>query len=746
MAPGAITEDATRNESVDIRIQQIAAIKAGVASNQPRGPRLTHWDSGLFESELVLNDVTPRALPVKAGEKHDNLIVSDKDDPDPVIRGSFAGTQKALTEIYKRTEDSFAAYFDVANFETSIPRPVALEEKRQIYTYQKPWSDNYPPHLNLIPPKDEVPLTTIFNKMRLLDTSSLLTQLVPDFVYDFIHSDPEADTLDGITKRNQELRAQKKDVFSEPNIGDRDDWYTDRIYAQQMFTGTNPMTIEAIDDKLLDEFKQAAHSQKNNGVISLLEDANARANLFVQDYSYFREAVEIAPTAPLMSNKDTNWLRRIEGIFSSEVRNDDAVRYLSAPVVLLILDKDAEGKEGQLHPLAICIDYRGSMAHSVTIFNTKVTPSSNVPNYDESVNWPWRYAKLAAQAADWTRHELTVHLTNTHFVEEATIVASQRCFDDSHPVYALLKPHWLRTLSLNAGARSVLVPSVISKISGIETGQVNLFIKHAYRRFDWVANYVPNDLARRGFPLTEIEAADKSNSRFRKYTYARNMLEMWTSLRDFVSQMLSIDYTSDATVAGDRCVQDWATEMRANYGGNLASFPASFKTLGELIDAVTMCIHLASPQHTSINYLQDYYQSFVVNRPPCLCSPPPTSLKELLKYQEADIMKALPVNAPRTWLLASHLPYLLSYKVAQDQNLVTYAKSLQVLAGQKVKGAKNGKPEERDVKTKTAADGLLNALVKMSSDFALRSNELENEGEVRYDVMDPVMTAVSILI
>ncbi|KAF4551078.1 Lipoxygenase-like protein [Elsinoe fawcettii] len=737
MAPGAISEDVTRDET-SVRSKYISSAKAGIVSTQLGNvPRLTHWDAGLFESELIANQVTPRSLPVKAGETHDNLIVPDEDVPDPIARGSFGGTQKALTEMYKRGEESFAAYFDVAHFETSIPRPLALKDKREIYTYQKPWADNYPPHLNLIPPKDEVPLTQIFNKMRLLDTSSLLTQLIPDYVFDFLHSDPEADTLAGIGKRNKELRAQKKDIYTDPNIGDRDDWYTDRIFAQQHFTGTNPMTIQAVSDKLLNEFRQAAQTQKNDAVIHHLEITD-RKNLFVQDYSYFREAVEIAPDAPLESVKDAGWLRRIQGVFSSDIRNDDAVRHGAASVCLFTLDD----KSGQIHPLAIVIDYLGSMANSVVIFNPKVTPTSNVPNYDESVNWPWRYAKTVVQSCDWQRHEVTVHLTNTHFVEEATIVASQRCFADDHPVYALLKPHWLKTLSLNAGARAILVPSVISKIAGMETGQVQAFIKHAYTNFDWVANYVPNDLERRGFPVSEIKSTGQEHPRFRKYTYARNMIEMWETLHTFVAGMLSVDYPTDASVAADRCLQDWSTEMRANYGGNLASFPKSFTTVAALVDAVTMCIHLASPQHTAVNYVQEYYQSFVVNKPPCLCQPPPKTLKELLKYQESDIMRALPVNAPRTWLLASHLPHLLSFKVAQDQNLVTYAKSLQVLTKQKLLVG----GEERERRTKAAADGLLDGLIRLGATFALRSEELEREGDVRYDVMDPVMTAVSILI
>lgn len=39
-------------------------------------------------------------------------------------------------------------------------------------------------------------------------------------------------------------------------------------------------------------------------------------------------------------------------------------------------------------------------------------------------------------------------------------------------------------------------------------------------------------------------------------------------------------------------------------------------------------------------------------------------------------MHALPVNQPRDWLIASHVPWLLSKQVASEQNIVTWAASV----------------------------------------------------------------------
>jgi len=69
---------------------------------------------------------------------------------------------------------------------------------------------------------------------------------------------------------------------------------------------------------------------------------------------------------------------------------------------------------------------------------------------------------MCVQVSDWNLYELTVHLTETHLVEEAVIVAAHRTLPVDDIVYRLLAPHWLETLPLNAAARSALIPSSLS--------------------------------------------------------------------------------------------------------------------------------------------------------------------------------------------------------------------------------------------------------------------------------------------
>ena len=536
--------------------------------------------------------------------------------------------------------------------------------------------------------------------MRLLDTGTLLGSVIPEKILDFIHSDPERDSIAEIEARNRTLRSEKKDIYTEPNIGDRSDWYTDAVFCQQQFTGANPTTITVASADWVDQFKTAAKVQHNDKMSTLLGSTNANS-LYVQDCSYFRAAIGVAPSATMKS--------------------DDGERFACAAVSLFQLNDD-----GKLHPLAIVIDYKETMDKSVVIFNNRLHASD--PTDSEATDWPWRYAKLCAQISDWTRHEATIHLTNTHFVEEAVIVAAHRAFPIDHVVYQLLQPHWLKTFSLNASARSALVPQVIVKLVGFTEAQLYAFIKDAYKRFDWTALYIPSDLKNRGFPADEL-----NSTKFHNYVYGKNMSIMWQVLRTFVSSVLATSFTSDEQVVRDSSIAAWAAEMRSASGASIESFP-EIKTVNELVDAVVMCIHIASPQHTAVNYLQEYYQSFVINKPPALCAPAPNTIESLRAYKESDLMRALPVKRPREWLLASHLPHLLSYKVAEDQNLVNYAVSLAKLSAQK-----------GDSAVASAATTLYTQLVECIEVFKQNSKAMD-DNTVPYNVLDPVATAISILI
>jgi Lipoxygenase len=613
-----------------------------------------------------------------------------------------------------------------------VETPIAqrVTDRAKLFPWSDPAVDNYPPHFYIPTGKGKEPegysarLGDIFNILGLAQARAMLQQIVPSrFLGGFAKALDEkikafllGDKSKGLTMtdlegNNQRHRKTATDVMQGKNIGDLEDWWSDARFAQQQFTGTNPVTITVASSRWLTEFTAVATAQSQSTVgkaaLEFIQKASPRS-LFVQDFSYFREAIGVKPDAPM-------W-------------NED--RYTVATVSLFHLNE-----KGILHPISICIDYKGSMDKSVVVFNRSLEPPSEWDRLrktklaDEKHDWPWRYAKQCAQSADWIRHEIATHLTHTHLIEEAILVAANRTLPIDHVVFRLLEPHWFRTLPLNAAARQTLVPEIIFGLIGMKDKQPLDLIMYFYKNFDFVGGYIPNDLPNRGFPLEDLD-----HEKHRNYVYAKNMNLMWATIRKFVKSMLTVKYTEDADVANDPYIQSWCRETQEK--GQITTFP-TIKTVDELIDACTMCIHIASPQHTAVNYLQNFYHVFIPSKPPALWREPPSSLAELMKYTEQDVLKSLPMNRQREWMLATQIPWLLSFKTADEHSLLKYSQQLYNLV-RKSEGA-------TDKKTKAIAEVFYDDLRKLV--IAFNDNSLAmTRGTVPYVVMDPASTAVSILI
>ncbi|KAK1982084.1 lipoxygenase [Colletotrichum cereale] len=676
-------------------------------------------DPGVFDGELV------------------RLNIFCKPDPDGfekepirgggnILEGTYIGTQAAVTHAYKRIERSFESFFDVLQIEPTLPRYVELAQKKEIYQYSSfpqnaDGSLAYPPHLEHVPLQDDVPQWKIFNALGLAETGIMIAQVTPDTIRgrttdwllskldDVIGGKPESGpTIADCETYNRFHRKSGTDIECGFNIGLLPDWYSDRRFAEQSFTGTNPTTVEKVPKDLLGEFIDAAKRTGYSYWAKTLPEINP-AYLFVQDTRYFRKATGVEPE---------------ETFHHKEPTSDD--NWACAAVTLYQLHPD-----GKLHPIAIVCDYKKTMEQSVTIFNRRHRPSD--PSTFEKEDWPWRYAKTCAQVTDWIRHEVGVHLTRAHFIEEAVIVATHRTIPMEHIVYRLLQPHWYKTLSLNAAARETLVPQVIKDIVGLSMDQTYKLMAYEFENFDYTENYIPNDLARRGFPNTREGLAD---SRYKNYAYAKNILSMWSVIHRYVKSMLLTHYNEDRAdemVKGDVYVQEWCKEARNN--GRIKGFP-KIQSLDELCDAITMSIHVAAPFHTTVNYLQNFYQAFVIAKPPMLCQDLPHSLEELLGYTEADLVKALPIGRQREWLLSAQVPWLLSFKVASDRSLISFAQSQW--------RTHRGRAREQQV-VRSISEGFYYDLRQLEVEFLVTSMNMD-WASIPYMVMDPSNTAVSILI
>lgn len=183
-----------------------------------------------------------------------------------------------------------------------------------------------------------------------------MLSVVPASIKDFTYSYPDqGHTMADVDKRNATLRAEKKNILSEPNIGDLQThkWYTDEVFAQQQFTGTNPVTIQIASTTWVQGFTKAATSQNLTGYVALLDSARKTSSLYVQDCGYYRSVLGVS------ANEE----------FKADNNPKDKPRYACSTVTLFHLTDS-----GKLHPLAIVIDFKGSIENSVTIFNTRKSP------------------------------------------------------------------------------------------------------------------------------------------------------------------------------------------------------------------------------------------------------------------------------------------------------------------------------------------------------------------------------------
>ncbi|KAI1759214.1 lipoxygenase [Hypoxylon sp. FL1150] len=154
----------------------------------------------------------------------------------------------------------------------------------------------------------------------------------------------------------------------------------------------------------------------------------------------------------------------------------------------------------------------------------------------------------------------------------------------------------------------------------------------SHKKFHFQGKHVLRDLKNRGFDLKQ-EAKDK----YCNHKYVSNTLLLWNVIRSFVKSMFETKYKYDEQVKANSCISDRCLEIPEK--GQIPTF-TTITTLDQLIDAVTMCIHTASPQHTAVNYLQDYYYSFILAKPAALCTPIPTDLKALRAFTEEDLTAA----------------------------------------------------------------------------------------------------------
>jgi hypothetical protein len=287
---------------------------------------------------------------------------------------------------------------NVTQVEPLFPMPMSMDTKRELFKFTK--SDFFPPHLDLFAnqpwnakekdpnQRSNIKESSIFSWYQLLRLASIMKGTVP---WDFklrSQTPDQGKTIKEVEEynRNELKRWFKVDVFSRRNVGELKDWYSDARFSQQHFTGTNPTTIETASLFWTDHFILAAKAKDDAAAKDIITElsSSSHESLYIQDYSYFRRSAGLTPAADIQCENQSK---------------KGSYRYGCASVCLFYLNP-----KGQLYPLAIVIDWRGSLERSVTIYNRELFKRTDIqsgnPKYnpkeemlDEADDWPWRYGE-----------------------------------------------------------------------------------------------------------------------------------------------------------------------------------------------------------------------------------------------------------------------------------------------------------------------------------------------------------------
>lgn len=361
-------------------------------------------------------------------------------------------------------------------------------------------------------------------------------------------------------------------------------WKEDAFFGYQFLNGVNPMLIRRCT-VLPDNFPVTDNMVFPDCHCNLAEEMK-KGNIFLCDY------------------------KQIDGVKANII--NDKKQYLMAPLVLLHKTPD-----DNLMPIAIQLKQKPAEDNPIFL------PSDS--EYD------WLLAKIFVRSAEFSVHQLNVHLLCTHLLAEVFAVSLLRNMPMVHPLYKLLIPHTRYTLQINFLARKRLISEegVFTEFSASGGEGMLTILKRSLASITYSSLCLPEDIAERG-------VKDIPN-----FYYRDDGLRLWDIINRFVRGVLSHYYKNDREVQQDSELQNWVLEIFQH--GFLShpcpGIPQKLTTVDELIKFVTMVIFTGSAQHAAVNSGQFDYGGWMPNTPISLQLPPPSKKGEAT---EETMLKTLP--------------------------------------------------------------------------------------------------------
>jgi len=262
--------------------------------------------------------------------------------------------------------------------------------------------------------------------------------------------------------------------------------------------------------------------------------------------------------------------------------------------------------------------------HALLPAALRMGQSQAAPLFTPDASDRWGAARGQFANADFVFHEMAVHLSLVHFLQEGMAVALQRSLPPQHPVHALLTPHFKYLLFNNFAGRELLVEpgGYVEVILSTELAGGSMeVVRQAYTSFHFDDLDVPRALAARGM---------MSKTGMPQFPYRDDGLVLWSAIDTWTRAYVAAYYRDDRTVSSDPELSRWCREMTSADAAHVRGFPEHFEGRDALATALTRIIFLASAQHAAVNYPQHHSMLVVPNMPGASFSAQPHRLHDVL--------------------------------------------------------------------------------------------------------------------
>lgn len=473
-----------------------------------------------------------------------------------------------------------------------------------------------------------VPLDETFEEIKQSTFSAgalkaLFHNLIPSLVESFANANHEFGCFSEIDRLYREGRILKfdqgRDIFKNlvlpkiikrlretgeqllryetPGIISRDRfaWLRDNEFARQVLAGVNPVNIERLKEfPIVSKLDPAVYGSPE----SAIKAENIEAELRGMSVEQALEENRL-----FMLDYHDAYMPFVGKINSLEGRKVYASRTL-----FLLTD------QGTLKPIIIELSLPPTIpgGQSKRVFTN---------GHDSTSYWLWKLAKAHVASNDAGIHQLVNHWLRTHACTEPYIIAAHRQLSFMHPIFKLLLPHMRYTMEINALARQSLINGGGVIESCFTPGKYSMEMSaSAYDkqwRFDMEA--LPADLIRRGMAFEDPTKPHGLRLVIEDYPYAADGLLVWSAIKEWVEDYISIYYSEPNSIPGDIELQAWWNEAvnKGHYDKRNESWWPKLKTKEDLAGVLTTIIWVASGQHAALNFGQYPYGGYVPNRP-CL--------------------------------------------------------------------------------------------------------------------------------